>query len=220
MSFGNGTETQRQFRFDCEIKCNELCDECNQNKKDINFYLQSVSYYRNKAGSHYYFCSKECKDKYENTKMCKYCHYNQDLKELNGCMYCTDNPNEDMSCYQREVGDYGCDYCHETRNCYENTCYKICSPEWESTWMCGICYEPYKNIVYDKYDYDLRKKLKNHNNWVKIIHDNGKELLSLINKDSKFICNLCKNIKLTSGGIFIVDEQNLCCDCEDKFGDE
>ena len=53
-----------------------------------------------------------------------------------------------------------------------------------------------------------------------MICDNGKELLSLINKDSKFICNLCKKIKLTSSGIFIVEEQNLCSECKDNLDNE
>jgi hypothetical protein len=83
----------------------ELCDHCQNNKKLPQYYIQTPSYYRNKVGGDYFFCSSDCMGKFENEKVCKHCHYygnKEDLQQPTGENFklCTNYPG-DRSCYEK-----------------------------------------------------------------------------------------------------------------------
>jgi hypothetical protein len=216
-------DQQKQNIFRFSVQAHELCDCCKLNKKDIQFYLQTPSYYRCKPSGHYYFCNQECMDKYKNAKTCFSCHYQGDLQELNGKMYCTNYPGQDMTCYQKAKGDFKCDYCLKDKNCWENNCYIFDHPEYNNMYMCGNCYEPYQNKMNEGkccfmvWENKIEKiEQEKESGWIHLYEDESKKLLDLICKNSKFICNKCHYIELISNGIFIVDGMNLCRDCAEK----
>ena len=77
---------------------------CNICSKEGNkeFYTQTMTYYRNKASGHYYFCSNDCKTIFCNTKKCKYCGYYSDLLPIDeGFMLCTSDEYWNPSCYDK-----------------------------------------------------------------------------------------------------------------------
>ena len=77
---------------------------CNICSKEGNkeFYTQTMTYYRNKASGHYYFCSNDCKTIFCNTKKCKYCGYYSDLLPIDeGFMLCTSDAYWNPSCYDK-----------------------------------------------------------------------------------------------------------------------
>jgi hypothetical protein len=186
------TAEYNSFRSEFEI--DKLCDHCRANNKHIDYCLKTTTYYRNKCASIYYFCGKECLNKYEKSKMCKTCHYNDDLKEFNGHMYCTHNPSRVISCFQEARGIYHCNYCGYERCHKINTCHKLESVEGKVSHLCDICYNRY-----DCLDVDLL---------------GCTELLYLLHKDTKYVCNFCNNIRTVENGLFIVNNANMCRECK------
>ena len=192
---------------------NPLCDQCNTNQKLPAFYLQTPSYYRNKSSGHYFFCSQECMNNYTKSKVCYLCHYQQSLVEhTDGFMYCTDNPNRIMSCYDRVVGNYNCDYCKKSKNVYEDICYILRPPNGDDrTFMCEECFAPYKNQIKNRRF--ICEEFHGNPNYIQLIHDSCEELLELIRvNNQRFICNKCNEIKPISENN-IVNNMNICKDC-------
>ena len=139
---------------DYSIKKKETCDYCNTNNKLPDFYIQTPSYYRNKSSGHFFFCSNDCKTKYKNEKVCKYCGYDQDLKKPEGenFMLCTDYAFQE-SCYDKYIRENSppeshCSFCNRFIDKEKLYCKKD---------ICSDCFEVYKNIV-------LLNECENHNN--------------------------------------------------------
>jgi len=131
----------------CEQKSqkNPLCDECHINNKNPNFNLQSRSYYRCCPSGEYFFCCQECKDKYENTKLCKRCHYYDDLRPVDDHMLC-DTKAYNLSCYDKYMKE------KEEKNC--DFCYDECSDgnTFETIHVCNKCFAKYEDIVLHRYE--------------------------------------------------------------------
>ena len=53
-----------------ELRKSELCDYCNIEKANPDFCVQTLSYYRNKAGYDFYMCSNDCQQKFMSEKIC------------------------------------------------------------------------------------------------------------------------------------------------------
>jgi len=77
------------------------CSICSE-EGNKEFYTKTMTYYRNKASGHYYFCSNDCKTIFCNTKKCKYCGYYSDLLPIDeGFMLCTSDEHWNPSCYDK-----------------------------------------------------------------------------------------------------------------------
>ena len=78
-----------------------ICNICSK-EGNKEFYTQTMTYYRNKASGHYYFCSNDCKTIFCNTKKCKYCGYYSDLLPIDGgFMLCTSDEHWNPSNYDK-----------------------------------------------------------------------------------------------------------------------
>ena len=135
----------------CEYskKKKETCDYCNTESKLPQYYIQTPSYYRNKSSGHYFFCSSECRDKFENEKICKHCHYqDRELKKPEGTtfMLCTSHPGGYReSCYIKHIGEK-CSFCwKETDIDKLNLRYSV--DDKLNYYSCDDCFSIYKNIV-------------------------------------------------------------------------
>ena len=84
-------EKRYQNQFDQSFRYDEKCEQCEQcktNKKEKRFCLRTI-FLNYRSGSHqYYFCSPECMNIYENTKVCKLCHCRNNLKNVEGVDIC------------------------------------------------------------------------------------------------------------------------------------
>lgn len=123
----------------------QYCDTCHINKKDSHFFLQTTTFYRNKAEQYLFFCSFECLNYYENTMMCKKCHYADNLLPVHtgneSFLLCTDNPY-DISCYDEYYGKtkIPCIFCNYKMIEPEN----IISIDYDNEYsMCSECYYVY-----------------------------------------------------------------------------
>ena len=131
----------------------ETCDYCNANTKLPQYNIQTPSYYRNKSSWHYFFCSSECKDNFENEKVCKHCHYRDDgnLMRPEGTtfMLCTSHPGGFReSCYAKHIGEK-CSFCWN----FDADKLKIwCSIDKLNYYYCDDCFSIYKNIVLKNID--------------------------------------------------------------------
>ena len=80
---------------------NVICNICGE-KGTTQYYSQTMTYYRNKASGHYYFCSEACKTIFDHTKKCKYCGYYDDLIPTeDGFMLCTSDEHWNPTCYEK-----------------------------------------------------------------------------------------------------------------------
>ncbi|AAV51147.1 hypothetical protein [Acanthamoeba castellanii mimivirus] len=74
------------------------CGTCDLDAK-VEFRSGTVTFYRNKNGSIYNFCSFECMDKFNRTKICWFCSYHSDLVSCeSGFMICTSDTYWKYSC--------------------------------------------------------------------------------------------------------------------------
>lgn len=55
----------------------------------------------NRINETFYFCRKECMDKFNKTKKCYFCSYYGDLKEIDGYMVCISPTNSKYSCIDK-----------------------------------------------------------------------------------------------------------------------
>lgn len=83
---------------------NPLCDSCKKNMALPDFYVQTLSYYRNKSSSHYFLCSKECETNCNAKMKCRGCGYGEDLVFIENKNYslCTNYPYA-KSCYEKKI---------------------------------------------------------------------------------------------------------------------
>jgi hypothetical protein len=129
-----------------KLKNSGLCAYCNINESNINFYVQTPSYYRNKASKHYFLCSEKCKTNCIKEKTCKKCGYGCDLILMDDYSLCTDYPN-DTSCYEKEISNkikVECCFCLKTKNInYEN---KIKINTLVEMNVCDECMKVFDNI--------------------------------------------------------------------------
>jgi hypothetical protein len=146
--------------FELLKKYKPQCDYCKQNEKKYEYNSQTLTYYRNKVSSNYYFCSANCKDAFKNEKRCNDCGYHSDLVQPSGETFvlCTDYPY-DKSCYQkymREKNKYGnsnyCAFCE--RNLEVKG--KLIVNDKITIHYCEECLEIYRNIVLTL-DYEPRE---------------------------------------------------------------
>jgi hypothetical protein len=219
--FGNGTDAQKDSLFQYRYEENSFCDECGIEKKLKDFYLQTPSYYRNKASGHYYFCTETCRNKFESTKVCKRCHYSSDLKPIGEFMYCDNYPGEYLSCYEKVLGNFTCDFCDLPKNAYSNGAYILRSDDFENYHkpMCGDCLDPYRSSLFEIFDWETARTIKkDKNNWIMLSEDNTEKLKSMI-EGPKFICNKCNKILSIKKGINIINNLNVCNDCENNESD-
>lgn len=80
---------------------NETCRKCPKPAKR-EFYCQTCSFLRNKAGGHHNFCSEECMDLFKRNDQCWYCGYGGDLIPAeDGFMVCTNTDYWKYSCHQK-----------------------------------------------------------------------------------------------------------------------
>lgn len=151
--FGRVGEGNQQFAWILENRPNKECDECGKTAAKIDFYIQAPSYYRCRAGNHYFFCSENCVEKFRDTKTCRGCGYDERLKEHKGYMLCIDNPMDDLSCYEKiALGKKKTDRCIF---CYEYLENK--RRVWEDddsdipAHICKWCFLKYERIVLFKF---------------------------------------------------------------------
>ena len=124
------------------------------NKKLKQYYIQTPSYYRNKASGHYFFCSSECHENFENEKVCKRCHYmggsNLIKPEGQNFVLCIDYPG-DISCYDNFTKT--CSFCLNNQNNIdddedEDEDIVIWNSHNEIDYNCCTrCFQIYKHIV-------------------------------------------------------------------------
>ena len=131
------------------IKRKETCDYCDSNTKLPQYYIQTPSYYRNKASGHYFFCSEECKNKFENEKICKHCHYKDSSNkkpEGESFLLCTSHPcGEREACYYKYVSDK-CSFCWNENSTTDKLNLR-CSINNVNYYSCDDCFSIYKNVV-------------------------------------------------------------------------
>jgi hypothetical protein len=148
--FGNNSSSFYFSRFKYKVQKTELCDYCNVENAVVDFYVQTPSYYRNKADGHYFMCSNECKTKFNNERTCNGCGYGYKLQMTDkGYSLCTDYAH-DYSCYEKEVlfkrysnGTSQCSFCETIEKDYKN----VDIDENNHLNVCNKCWDTYKNIV-------------------------------------------------------------------------
>lgn len=153
--FGNGRSDYVSNIFEHKIEKSELCDYCNVKNADVAFYVQTPSYYRNKASGDYFMCSQECHQKFRLEKRCNRCGYADDLILTDkGYSLCTNYPH-DVSCYNKEYPpiveqveqinqvEHVCNFCRKLVNIW--TSRKI--DDKETLYTCDACDKIYENIV-------------------------------------------------------------------------
>ena len=208
-------------------KSREVCDQCRINKKNDSFYLTTTNPYHHIKSSTYYFCGKECKDTYENRKMCKFCHYDYYPNSMSlgvmeyrdGALFCVDNDMRvwdyqkfpvNIDCYQQYTGIYTCHYCENERSAHEEVCYRMRDENGEIIFVCSRCMQPYDGLIkHGQYERDYREM----NGWRDIYHRENDKLLKVLKKNPQFICNKCDKISNVSNGIRIIDKMNVCTHC-------
>ena len=180
------------YRFESIKKRKIECDYCNQNEKKSEYHSQTLTYYRNKASDNYYFCSNDCKNRFNNEKKCNNCNFHSDLMQPPGETFvlCTNYPFE-KSCYEKYMfNKYGqCSFCKQQP---QN---ELKINETTTINYCNKCCEIYKNIVLTL-DYEIEQTLNDiDNNCVFCNQDNVKNIKGFT------ICDECvNNYKLLAFG--------------------
>ena len=127
----------------------ETCDYCNSNSKFPQYHAQSMSWYRNKVGGDYFFCSLECRDKFKNEKICAHCHYMDDkLKKpkYGNFVLCTSH-SYDTPCYDKFIIQDVCSFCLTHKSECEGEIIFWDTIEKTDYYCCERCLLVYKNIV-------------------------------------------------------------------------
>lgn len=181
---------------------NNKCSLCKINKYNTTFYVQTPSYYRNKASNHYYFCNLNCMNEFKKMHTCEYCGYDSGLTyyDDDGLMYCNDHPGNIMSCYEFRVGKYFCDYCSTDKNANLCKCYivDINDDDGSYEFICEDCFSPYKNNFNpdDKYIRNCYYEMNSNKNFIRISKKNNhivlnKKIIKIINKSNNGKCIEC-----------------------------
>jgi hypothetical protein len=91
----------------------DICEICDK-PASKEFQSQTLTYYRSKVSSQYYFCSKECQRFFNNNKKCKYCSYYDDLvKTEEGFSVCTNKEFWKFSCFEKYQIEKQCNKDHD-----------------------------------------------------------------------------------------------------------
>ena len=126
----------------------KICHNCT-NKENNNIETRTMTYYRSRTSSIYYFCSNECKKIYNDKNVCRYCSYYSDLVKVDeGYVVCISDEFWNPTCYDKYLiikNKETCYFCH-VDNSKNMDYYKVVNVGKKKYIVCDDCYDICENI--------------------------------------------------------------------------